>query len=114
MKRLLGLWMTLAACSTASRSSREPLWPEEPRAAASAVRSASAEPRIEANWKERLAQPYVYVEHAGDYRRLGDAMRSLFARAEEAGIEHAGPPFALFFDDPGSVPTEVLRARACL
>jgi AraC family transcriptional regulator len=68
----------------------------------------------EPNWKERLAAPYVYVEHRGDYRRLGDAMRALFASAEELGLDASGAPFALFFDDPGTVPTDELRARACL
>ena len=69
---------------------------------------------IDANWKERLAQPYLYVEHVGDYRRMGDAMRRLFASAQEAGLEPSGAPFALFFDDPSLVPARELRARACI
>ena len=69
---------------------------------------------IEANWKERLAQTYVYVEHVGDYRRMGDAMRRLFASAQEANLEPSGAPFALFFDDPSRVPAGELRARACM
>lgn len=61
-----------------------------------------------------MAQPYVFVEHIGDYRTLGDAMRTLFTLAQESEVERAGPPFALFFDDPGRVPVDRLRARACL
>jgi effector-binding domain-containing protein len=69
---------------------------------------------VRANWKERLAQPYVFLEHRGDYRSLGDTMRRLFVTAQEAGIEPEGDPFALYFDNPGSVPLEQLRSRACL
>lgn len=69
---------------------------------------------VEANWKERLAQPYLFLEQHGDYRRLGDGMRRLFAAAEGLGIEPGGVPFALFFDDPGRVPVDELRARVCL
>ena len=61
-----------------------------------------------------MAQPYVFVEHSGDYRKLGEAMRTLLTLAQESGIERSGPPFALFIDDPGHVPVESLRARACL
>jgi len=69
---------------------------------------------LEANWKERLAQPYVFVEHQGDYRDLGEAMRSVLGAARAQGLEPAGPPFALFYDDPGAVAADQLRARACL
>jgi len=74
----------------------------------------SARTPIEANWKERLAQPYVYVERLGDYRQLGESMRALLAEADELGIEGHGAPFALFYDDPGQVPAAELRARVCL
>lgn len=66
------------------------------------------------NWKERLAQPYVYVEHRGDVRRIGLALQRLFTLAAEAGLEPAGPPFALFYDDPAATAVEELVARACL
>lgn len=69
---------------------------------------------VEANWKERLTQSYVFVEHGGDYRDLGNAMRRLFEQAAELGLDTGGAPFALFFDDPGRVPVTDLRARACL
>ena len=65
-------------------------------------------------WKERLEQPYVFVEVFGDYRRIGDTMRALQQRAKLAGIEASGPPFVLYFDDPAQVATSQLRARACL
>jgi len=74
----------------------------------------SASGAVEANWKERLAQPYLYLEQRGDYRELGVAMRALLAEAAEVGLETRGAPFALFYDDPGRVAREELRARVCL
>lgn len=69
---------------------------------------------LDVNWKERLTQPYVYLEHRGDYRQLGEVMRRLFAEAQELGLDpEGGAPFALFYDDPGRVPVSELRARAC-
>jgi len=102
MRILPTLALALAACSSV---------PDADRALQSpAGETGGSEP----NWKERLAAPYVYVEHRGDYRRLGDSMRALFAAAEELGLDPSGAPFALFFDDPGAVPVDELRARACL
>jgi len=69
---------------------------------------------IKANWKERLDQPYVFLELRGTYtstaRRIKDVMDALAA----ARIEPAGPPFALFYDDPGTTPVDELRSRACV
>ena len=69
---------------------------------------------IEANWKERLAQAYVFVEHTGDYREVGQAMRRVLELAEQRGWSVTGAPFSLFYDDPGTVSVEALRSRACL
>jgi len=108
MKRVALLLSLIASCAS-------------PRALDGVVRGPLRTPEIqesaqhiEANWKERLAQPYVYVEHTGDYRRLGDSMRALFAAAESMELDATGAPFALFFDDPGRVPSEHLKARACI
>lgn len=69
---------------------------------------------VAANWKERLEQPYLYLERQGDYRTLGDSMRLLLEQAAELELETRGAPFALFYDDPGRVPAAELRARVCL
>jgi effector-binding domain-containing protein len=69
---------------------------------------------LAANWKERMSQPYLYVEHQGDYRTLGVAMERLRAEAQRLDLAQAGPTFALYFDDPGFVPVSELRSRACL
>ncbi len=89
--------------------------PVEPSVSASTSVGHVAKPaEVQANWKERLPQPYVFVEHRGDYRGLGDPMRRLLETAAASDLELTGPPFALFFDDPGRVPVPGLRARACL
>ena len=41
-------------------------------------------------------------------------MRALLEGVEAARITTSGPPFALFFDDPGQTPAVDLRARACV
>jgi effector-binding domain-containing protein len=69
---------------------------------------------LKANWKQRLDQAYVFVEVRGDYRDIGRAIERAFAAADAASIEVVGPPFALYFDDPGKVAVDQLRARACL
>ena len=69
--------------------------------------------RVEANWKQRLDQAYVYVDVTGSYTRIGKSLESADRAMREQGVEPSGPPFALYYDDPSSVPTDELRARAC-
>lgn len=69
--------------------------------------------QVHANWKQRLDQPYVYVELTGSYTRIGEALAEADRLVREQAIVPSGPPFALYYDDPGSVPADALRARAC-
>lgn len=69
---------------------------------------------VHANYKERLPQGYVYVEVAGSYTQTGRALPELHARLARAGLEASGPPFGLYYDDPGRVPVGELRSRACI
>lgn len=69
--------------------------------------------QVHANWKQRLDQAYVFVELTGSYTRIGESLAAADRAMRDQGIEASGPPFALFYDDPGSVATEALRARAC-
>jgi effector-binding domain-containing protein len=95
--------------------------PGEPSAELMAS-EAAVEPVVESRelsvsdvaWKERLEQPYVYVEVLGDYRELGAPMRQLLERARLAGVGVSEPPFTLYFDDPARTPVDRLRARVCL
>lgn len=70
--------------------------------------------QVHVNWKQRLDQPYVYVEYRGDYRKIGSAIRTLQERVDTAGIVPLGELFCLYYDDPGWTDTAELRARACL
>jgi effector-binding domain-containing protein len=69
---------------------------------------------VHANYKERLEQPYAFVELRGSYVETGRALPALHDRIRAAGLEPSGPPFGLYFDDPGRVPVAELRSRACI
>jgi len=69
---------------------------------------------VEVNWKHRLDQPYVFVEARGAYTQVGRVLEVLFAAAREQALDAAGPPFALYYDDPGQTAVSELRLRACL
>lgn len=69
---------------------------------------------VHVDWKERLPQRYVFREIVGDYRIAPDALDKLLESAYGFGLRPAGPPFVLYYDDPGRVPIEQLRARVCL
>ena len=68
--------------------------------------------KVTCNWKERIAQPYVFLKHKGDYRNTGDVIRRLLVHGRSLKV--SGPPFALFFDDPATVPVSELTAWVCL
>ncbi|HUR28801.1 MAG TPA: GyrI-like domain-containing protein [Planctomycetota bacterium] len=69
--------------------------------------------QVHANWKQRLDQPYVFVEWTGSYTQVGEALARVDRAMRAQALEPSGPPFALYYDDPGTVPTSALRARAC-
>ncbi|MFT7668332.1 MAG: effector-binding domain-containing protein [Planctomycetota bacterium] len=66
------------------------------------------------NWKQRIDQPYVYVDFVGSYTETGRLLPSVHRSMVEQGLKPAGPPFGLFYDDPGKTPMEQLRSRACV
>ncbi len=107
--------LAAAACHTSpGRASKpEPLEPSVPAWEPDLPLSEPPYDVVHVNWKERLPQPYVYVEHRGNYTAVGPRLESMAAELAERGIRTSGPPFALYFDDPGTVPIEELYARAC-
>ena len=62
-------------------------------------------------FKETLDQPYVFLELRGSYTATGRNLPELAKRVSEQGLTPSGPPFALFYDDPGAVAIEELRSR---
>jgi len=70
--------------------------------------------QVDVNWKHRLDQPYVYVEARGSYTAVGRALDELFNALRAQGVEASGPPFVLYYDDPGRKPASELRLRACV
>jgi AraC family transcriptional regulator len=70
--------------------------------------------QVHANWKQRLDQPYVFVEYTGSYTETGRLLPAIHAAMRDQGLEPSGPPFALFYDDPGKVPAAQLVSRACV
>lgn len=69
---------------------------------------------VHASWKQRLEQPYVFMEHSGSYTETGALIPTLHRELLAQGLEPSGPPFALFYDDPASTPIGELRSRACV
>ena len=69
---------------------------------------------VHASWKQRLDQPYVYLEHVGSYTETGTLIPALHRELAAQGLEASGAPFCLFYDDPALVPAASLRSRACL
>lgn len=69
---------------------------------------------VKVDWKQRIDQPYVFLEARGSYTGIGQVLERVFAAASEQGVTPNGSPFALYYDDPGKVAPEKLRMRACL
>lgn len=69
---------------------------------------------VHVEWKHRLDQPYVFLEQRGSYLGTGALLPRLQRAMLDQGLRPSGPPFALFYDDPGRVPIDELRSRACI
>lgn len=68
---------------------------------------------VHASFKERLEQPYVCIEHVGDYAQTGPMLAGLDQEMKRQGLTASGPPFILFFDDPARVAKQKLHAQVC-
>ena len=102
--------LLLAACSSSGPVNPFGFHPEaSPEQLAAEAGVALTEPpydRVHTQWKERVAQPYVYFDHHGPRESFGETINKLMEHAYRVRIETAGPPFGLYGPD-GS-------ARACL
>ena len=112
--RLAVLCAALAACQSHAVTAQPPSSTSSSRYVPDLPVTRAPYSDVHAGFKERIAQPYAFVECRGSYRDTGRALPGLFDALRRAGVAAAGPPFALFFDDPRSAPAEVLRSRACV
>ncbi len=67
-----------------------------------------------ASWKQRLDQPYIYLEHHGSYADTGSILPVVVREMRLQGLEPSGAPFCLFYDDPATTPDAEQRSRACI
>lgn len=121
LRRRLAWSLTLAAATAAvaaCRSTHADRTPNAapPRAAYTPDLPVSFAPfkDVHANFKERLEQRYVFVELRGSYTLTGRALSGLADSLRAAGVTPSGPPFGLYYDDPGRTPVAELRSRACI
>ena len=70
--------------------------------------------QVHASWKQRLDQPYVYLEHRGSYTETGSLIPTLHRELLAQGLEPSGPPFALYYNDPAGTSVRDLVSRVCL
>ena len=56
----------------------------------------------------------AYLEVRGPYSNIGGTMRKLKAWIDLKGIEQAGYPFCMFYDNPSETSEEELRSEACI
>jgi len=54
------------------------------------------------------------LERRGPYAEIGESMRHLKDWIDSKGIEQAGYPFCLFYDNPSETPALQLRSEACI
>jgi AraC family transcriptional regulator len=107
-----GLSLGLGACRAAPE--QEPARAATPATTVDLPVSLPPYEDLQAGWKERLTQPYVFLEMQGPYAEFGSLFSRLMQAADRLQIEPCGPPFGLFYDDPGRVEEQQLRSRACL
>lgn len=110
---ILGLPLQLA-CQSPRPASGDSAAKSAPQLALDLPLTRAPYTQVAANFKERLDQPYIYIEHRGSYVETMRALPRLAKAAAEAGLEISGAPFGLYYDDPGRVPAAELRSRACL
>jgi len=113
---ILPVW--LSACSGSyrleARASSADARPARPTYSTDVPISRAPYEQVAVNWKHRLDQAYVYIEHNGDYRTIGQAFSALLEALDVQQIAPTGPMFGLYYDDPSMVAPEALRARACM
>jgi effector-binding domain-containing protein len=68
--------------------------------------------RLDASWKQRLPQPYVFVEETAPRADFGRLIERAFDLAAAQGVDASGAPFGLFELAAGGA--GAIRMRACI
>jgi len=64
--------------------------------------------------KSLEAQTVAYIEHIGPYDQISHVYHKLFAWAQEAKVEPAGPAFTVFLEPPDQLDWASGRFEVCL
>ena len=107
-----GSWL-LIGCAANLGPSEEGPPPAEPAWLPDLPVSQPPFEQVHVNWKDRLPLAYVFVDHIGTYTETGRELETVAKAMKAQELVPTGPPFVLFFDDPGKVPVDQLRSRAC-
>ncbi len=113
------VWLVFAACNSSSQANLAPTPPTSFPVAQTVytpdlLLSPAPYEVVHTSWKQRLDQPYVYLEHLGSYTETGTLLPALHRELAAQGLEPSGAPFCLFYDDPALVDAGQLRSRACV
>ncbi len=71
-----------------------------------------ATPEVEFTTTKKMV--VAYVERRGAYSGVGESMKRLKDWIDSKGIEQAGYPFCMFYDNPTETPQADLRSEACI
>jgi len=69
---------------------------------------------LQVSWLQRMDDMYVFFDVKGSYTDTAAHIPTLLREMKVQGLEPAGPPFCLFYDDPAQKPVRELRSRACV
>ncbi len=64
--------------------------------------------------KKTEAEKVAFIAGQGPYSEIGPVFNELYKWLADKGIEPAGPPFGIYYDDPRKVPPEECRYEICV
>jgi len=105
---------TLAACQSTSSQADQPTTWSSSVSLPDVPLSVAPFDVVHVKWKERRREPYLFLDHVGDYRSAGARIAELFAEASSQQAPMSGAPFILFYDDPSVTPVAELKSRICI
>lgn len=71
-------------------------------------------PKVEVAVKKIDSRKVAFIAKQGDYSQVGTTIGELFGWLNEKGIQPAGPPMGIYYDDPKKVPLEKCKWEVCV